>query len=408
MTPKFAFCAVLLCTTFCCFSQNLVAYYPFTGNANDASGNGNNASVNGATLTTDRFGTAANAYLFDGNDAIEAPNSASLQLTTDYTISAYVNVTVAPPPADGGTVFTIVSKDVGQGMNNPKWIFGLQNGKLAYHINGPGYGNGYWLYSNAFTLNLNQWYRFTMSKAGNIVQFYADNISLGSFTLPASSYDPAAPLSIGASKPCCFMNGSIDEVRIYNRSVTAAELVTLPVRLTAFTCAAQPTGNLLQWRVEEEGHTRAYRLEKSNNGVDFFALQTFASERKVYNTYSYVDKTKATPAFYRLQLTDEGGRNTYSNVLRITPKNAPGIAASFVPAQNNLQLRWQGLPSGKYTLQLVDAAGRKVHVQTISITGDSTLHTAILPALLHAGFYSVVLSSAKDHFAYKFLVLESR
>jgi hypothetical protein len=29
----------------------LVAYYPFNGNANDASGNGNNGTVYGATLT---------------------------------------------------------------------------------------------------------------------------------------------------------------------------------------------------------------------------------------------------------------------------------------------------------------------------------------------------------------------
>ena len=37
-------------------NNGLVAYYPFNGNANDASGNGNNGTVNGATLTTDRFG----------------------------------------------------------------------------------------------------------------------------------------------------------------------------------------------------------------------------------------------------------------------------------------------------------------------------------------------------------------
>ena len=32
-----------------------VAYYPFSGNANDASGHGYNGTVNGATLTTDRL-----------------------------------------------------------------------------------------------------------------------------------------------------------------------------------------------------------------------------------------------------------------------------------------------------------------------------------------------------------------
>ena len=39
-------------------TNGLVAYYPFNGNANDASGNGNNGTVNGAILTQDRFGIA--------------------------------------------------------------------------------------------------------------------------------------------------------------------------------------------------------------------------------------------------------------------------------------------------------------------------------------------------------------
>jgi len=37
-------------------NEGLVAYYPFNGNADDASGNGNNGTINGAVLTDDRFG----------------------------------------------------------------------------------------------------------------------------------------------------------------------------------------------------------------------------------------------------------------------------------------------------------------------------------------------------------------
>ena len=47
-------------------TNGLVAYYPFNGNANDASGNGNNGIVNGATLTTDRLGNMNSAYTFNG------------------------------------------------------------------------------------------------------------------------------------------------------------------------------------------------------------------------------------------------------------------------------------------------------------------------------------------------------
>src|SRR5262245_23250093 len=54
--------------------DGLIAYYPFNGNANDASGNGNNGIVAGAVLTTDRFNQPSNAYYFNWtNSSIEIP-----------------------------------------------------------------------------------------------------------------------------------------------------------------------------------------------------------------------------------------------------------------------------------------------------------------------------------------------
>ena len=49
-------------------TSGLVAYYPFDGNALDASGNGHDGTIHGSTLTTDRLGNANSAYSFDGVD----------------------------------------------------------------------------------------------------------------------------------------------------------------------------------------------------------------------------------------------------------------------------------------------------------------------------------------------------
>ena len=59
-------------------SQNLVAYYPFNGNANDESGNGNNGTVYGAQLVTDRFNVANSAYHFNGSTYIDCGSSSSM------------------------------------------------------------------------------------------------------------------------------------------------------------------------------------------------------------------------------------------------------------------------------------------------------------------------------------------
>ena len=48
-------------------TNGLVAYYPFNGNANDASGNGSDGVVVGALPAMDRFGTTNGCYSFNGN-----------------------------------------------------------------------------------------------------------------------------------------------------------------------------------------------------------------------------------------------------------------------------------------------------------------------------------------------------
>ncbi len=60
-------------------ANDLIAWYPYNGNAIDASGNGNNGIVNGATLTNDRFGNSNSTYNFTGiTNAITLSNSQNL------------------------------------------------------------------------------------------------------------------------------------------------------------------------------------------------------------------------------------------------------------------------------------------------------------------------------------------
>ena len=72
------------------FTNGLMAYYPFNGNANDASGNGNNGTVNGATLTADRLGLSDSAYRFNGTSWIQLPDAILPVAAPELTISAWV------------------------------------------------------------------------------------------------------------------------------------------------------------------------------------------------------------------------------------------------------------------------------------------------------------------------------
>ena len=73
-------------------SNGLVGYWPFNGNANDASGNVNNGTVTGATLTTDRFGNSNSSYEFNGtSNKINFGSSQSLINLSNLSVASFTS-----------------------------------------------------------------------------------------------------------------------------------------------------------------------------------------------------------------------------------------------------------------------------------------------------------------------------
>ena len=75
-------------------NSGLVAYYPFTGNANDSSGNGNNGTIHGPTLTMDRFGNANSAYSFNGNSDYIQCKTAGPTGNPDISVSFWIKKSI--------------------------------------------------------------------------------------------------------------------------------------------------------------------------------------------------------------------------------------------------------------------------------------------------------------------------
>ena len=89
-------------------TNGLVAYYPFNGNANDATGHGNDGTVVGATLAADRFGTPNRAYSFNGaNSMILLPDTLFGATDAAWTISVWIT-TNGPGHWTEQKVFTAV------------------------------------------------------------------------------------------------------------------------------------------------------------------------------------------------------------------------------------------------------------------------------------------------------------
>ena len=70
---------------------DLIAWYPFAGNAQDISGNALHGQVLGAKLTADSLGNNNEAYFFDGvNDHINVDNEPVLNFSDGITVSLFV------------------------------------------------------------------------------------------------------------------------------------------------------------------------------------------------------------------------------------------------------------------------------------------------------------------------------
>ena len=213
-------------------TTGLVAYYPFNGNANDESGNGNNGTVNGATLTTDRFGNANSAYSFGINNAnIQIPNSV-LNSLAQSTISAWVYW-------DGNTPSIIMAKQ--HNGYDSYCIFGIgmyssadgqptigETGRVYFRAK-----NYSELLTSSALLEKGKWTHLLVTLGQDAKLFINgsfDKVATGSnFSIPTDLSSTSSNLGawFWEGKYKGAMNGKLDDIRIYNRALSEAEVKTL-------------------------------------------------------------------------------------------------------------------------------------------------------------------------------------
>ncbi|HVC35905.1 MAG TPA: LamG domain-containing protein [Candidatus Dormibacteraeota bacterium] len=198
--------------------SGLVGWWKMQGNTKDSSPYGNNGTNNGATLTTDRKGAANSAYSFNGSSTyIDVPNSTSLNISTAITLSAWVNP-VSCSTNYPGVLAKGYATSGGYGLNirnNCTLWFELDESNSTRHFYNP---TGYLVPTNTWTL-------LTATYDGSTMRIYANNTQIGSglsgaFTIGIISND----VLIGRSPGWGTLSGSVSDVRIYNRALSASQI----------------------------------------------------------------------------------------------------------------------------------------------------------------------------------------
>ncbi|MFA6570067.1 MAG: LamG domain-containing protein [Bacteroidota bacterium] len=209
-------------------TENLVAYYPFNGNANDESGHLNNGTVHGATMTEDRFGNPNRAYYFDGiNDFIEAQHSESLNIVGPITICVWIKTNISNAFGLG-----IVNKVEHTRTERDGYMayVGFGTSTFGMNITNNWYITGGHNCDSKEIISDNKWHFCVALYDRRNVKIYLDGILSNSNICTQDMDSNNESLLIGNDPNPSFISffkGAIDDIRIYNTALTEQEIEVL-------------------------------------------------------------------------------------------------------------------------------------------------------------------------------------
>ncbi len=389
----------------------LVAAYSFDEGAGttvfDASGNGNNGTIGGASWTSS--GKHGNALVFDGvSTLVTINNSASLQLGAAMTLEAWVN----------------------PGTMNNMWQDVIYKGNDNYYLEGvsangsvPAVGGTFAsmsLYGTS-ALPVNTWTHLAATYDGTTLRLYVNGVQVASRAQTGAIATSTNPLQIGGDNIYDqFYQGSIDEVRVYNVALTAAQIQadmntpvgdipTAPGNLSA--TVLSPNQVNLSWTASTgDLGVAGYFVERSLGP----GSANFAQIGATSNT-NYVDNglLSSTNYNYRVRATDSlGDLGPYSQVvqaftgLSISPRVAvltPTQTQQFQANFTNVNVTWSvdGLPGGSVAVGTITSNGLYTppnSMGTHTVTATATNPTATASATVYATTNPGVFTFHNDNF----------
>jgi len=214
--------------------SGLVGLWHFSDNAFDSSGNENDGTIFGGATYVDNP-TMGKALSFDGDsDYVEVADSAILDITGDLTIEAWVKFDSFASPHS----FVVGKDTIGQ-RSYGLFVDGgyySKTGKVGFIVFS---ASSYTIHWGDTVLNPGQWYHIAgtydyVTNGTSVMEVYVNGYSDSTATLNAVGpiYSGSANLQIGARgyPPDywrCFVDGVIDEVRIWDVALSQNQLGTV-------------------------------------------------------------------------------------------------------------------------------------------------------------------------------------
>ena len=344
----------------------MLAYFKFGGNlTNSGPANVTVASV-GTSYTTNNAAAPNSAVQFAGNTGsyLDFTDNGNLDFTgsDNFTVSFSFLFTGA---STGGLIDNCLNYN-GWGV----WIWSTVPGtwNLQFNYKGTSIGGAS---TTAFTVA--DWHHAAIVRDNGTMYIYIDGVQRVSG--PEGSATPSYPINpiAGAMAFSGFspprynpLAGKMDEIRIYNRALTALEIAqlapfALPLELGDFNASKTAAGIQLEWQTLSEQHTSHFDVLRSTDGINFSLIGTVAAvgqsnTPRLYHFTDYpgLDKT----VFYRLKMVDADNRFVFSRVVAVKSSMDGGLQLFPNPAKDVLQIQVPATARETVQLSIIDASGK--------------------------------------------------
>jgi len=377
-------------------TAGLVGHFKLDGNLTNSGSASMNAAAFNTAYTTNAVGAPNNAMQFAG------------------TISSYVSIT------DNGNL------DFAGDFSIAFGIYMTSNStSQGFYDNGLNYGGcGVWYFSSDNTLRFNfkngslgavaalpvgQWKAVCVVRTGTVLQIYVSGVLAASGAQGASAITyPNPPVlgqmyatSVGGNYNPVANGSKMDELRIYNRALSAAEVATLvgftlPLKMGDFSASKQAAGIRLDWETLHEQNTAYFDVERSSNGADFTTIgkvmaKGYSSSKEQYNFTDVLPLTGTN--YYRLKLADADNRFDYSQIIVIKNSNALVNVELFPnPVSDLLQVQLPAKQTGAANITITDATGKIILTKPVQLSAGNTA-TSIPVCHLPNGIYQFTLEN---------------
>lgn len=328
----------------------------------DSSAYGNNGVSNGANCTG-VTGHVNGACSFDGvDDFINVSYSGSVDWTGDnITVAAWINT---PTPAKNYGMIVTTGGGVSEGY---ELRFNAATGKPEFLVTGTTSPDRA---SSDTVLNSNTWYHLAGTYNGSVISLYINGALDKSVSSSGKFIQTNRTVLIGRryDSSSYNFNGTIDEVVIYNRSLTADEVYNLytygisePTRLTFTglgkkyisssqlnaTAAFVSAGNLLNTRLNNTYNSTHYLLQMTQDSSKnrFLIAATNGTYLDVEDKLNMIDTVRmVSSTFGRFALPVPASFILY---IRLEYTNIDIDSRAFWSGIGQLRIRNRGLTDRK-------------------------------------------------------------